>query len=83
MRRSPPQLRAEASLEKAGEGSLPPEILCAIVTLSEARKFFQVVTTKKNTNNPPLPQQQEFWKKQLLPLWDGGKNKVRPWEDLI
>lgn len=49
-------LRAEASLEKAGEGALPPEIRWAIVMLSETREFFQeAVTTKNNNNNAPPP----------------------------
>lgn len=43
------------SLQKAEEGALPPEIRQAIVTLSEAREFFQEVVTTKNNNNAPPP----------------------------
>lgn len=56
----------------------------AIVTLSEAREFFQAVVTTKTTTTTttPLAQQQEFWKTTAAAASGRGKHKVRPWEDL-
>ena len=62
-------VRAEASLEKTREETLPPEIRQAIVTLSETREFFQeVATTKNNNNNAPPPAAGILKKKRRLRL---------------